>query len=754
MENKKFQYSEEQDNDRRRVELLEGTVAPWRKWVCELKEDIEPIATSTPTKERHTARLIPVRSKTPPTKEPQGILRDPEELKYLQTIAKTYGIPDTPLQQSIGNPSNMATGGPTEGSQQSDTAAAEDQGKLGFAQLYLENGHGDHRTIRRTQSMSLATDYPQEGGLNLLDLKEALETQRHELLTYTKDMVKELNKGVREELTAIMEIVKDGKEDTHGKLNSIQIAIDKEASKRALGEKLMLQTIEERVQEAQNDLREGLNHDLRQQTQVKVTAKSSSLSSQESQEHPEKVATPRVIGTMSTPQQGITPSGSATRPHQRPETHFTPGATTSPGVLGQITAGVYQSKKSATTQMPYGTPPLLQEQGYTGNQGSTGWKNEPPLEIMGNIEQPGTQLIPQVGDPPNYNPVFVQNSRGFTPHMGNLTYDNTPLVKASHMAGYKGPEPFSMPTAYKSAKKFINEYRFYAESVHRQGPNKRESQARMLYGYLKGRAKQWYETHVFDKPLIYDLEGLYREFIEHFSKEDPDTLLKGYRARKQGKDESVTEYINDMILLLANSKLDEETQVDYLINGLRPEIGNVVRMDTPDKIHKVETAARKQELSIAANLERMKEEQAAKLNEISHNNDEKRGEYRKSRDSWRQKRDKGRKEDEARRDNRGRSSDRYQKYRDRTRSNSASSYYSETSRSRSRDSRPRTPSSDNRDRKYYKERSKEKHKNNDNKKKSSKDWKDYKKKNGDKGDKDRSRNSSRATSRSSSINED
>ena len=97
---------------------------------------------------------------------------------------------------------------------------------------------------------------------------------------------------------------------------------------------------------------------------------------------------------------------------------------------------------------------------------------------------------------------------------------------------------------------------------------------------------------------MYDIEAMYKAFLKRFSHEDPDTILKGYRNRKQKKGESVESYMEDMIDLLSNSQLDEKTQVDYLINGLRPEIGNTIRIDLPEKLTEVEKLATKMELNL------------------------------------------------------------------------------------------------------------------------------------------------------------
>ena len=183
------------------------------------------------------------------------------------------------------------------------------------------------------------------------------------------------------------------------------------------------------------------------------------------------------------------------------------------------------------------------------------------------------------------------------PNIGSPTTRTPPGIPAAQLNSFNKPEQFAKPTAYRSAAKFLNEYKFFIHAMHPTDP---VMQATCLYGHLKGRAAQWYYSTVMNRPLMYERDAMYAAFLTRFGAADPESLVKGYRNRRQKKDESVETYMADMVDLLSNSDLDEKTQIDYLLNGLRPEIGNVIRFDAPDSINKVELLAMKQESSLKA----------------------------------------------------------------------------------------------------------------------------------------------------------
>ena len=250
-------------------------------------------------------------------------------------------------------------------------------------------------------------------------------------------------------------------------------------------------------------------------------------------------------------------------------------------------------------------------------------KDRPPQYQPGHYNQEATTLglNPSLGH--DISPQDVRRHPqaqylGQSPlHQPNITQDGQQIKYTSaQLNSFQKPKKFGKATANRSAEKFLSEYKFYIRAHH---PSNQYMQASSLYGHLEGRAAQWYYSNVMDKPLMYDIDAMYKAFLKRFSHEDPDTILKGYRNRKQKKDESVESYMEDMIDLLSNSKLDEKTQVDYLINGLKPEIGNTIRIDLPEKLTEVEKLATKMELNLESFKSQLKQTptEAGELNEIS-----------------------------------------------------------------------------------------------------------------------------------------
>ena len=159
---------------------------------------------------------------------------------------------------------------------------------------------------------------------------------------------------------------------------------------------------------------------------------------------------------------------------------------------------------------------------------------------------------------------------------------------SAQLNSFVKPQPFGKQTAYRSAEKFLMEYKFFIEAMY---PGNHNMQAKCMYGHLEGRAQSWYYTNVMDKPLMFNRDALYAAFLDRFSGEDPESVVKGYRNRRQKPAESMEDYMTDMISLLSNSHLDEKTQVDYLINGFKEELANAIRVKLPKKITDVEKLA-------------------------------------------------------------------------------------------------------------------------------------------------------------------
>jgi len=253
---------------------------------------------------------------------------------------------------------------------------------------------------------------------------------------------------------------------------------------------------------------------------------------------------------------------------------------------GEISSGVYLR----TPNLP--PTPALQDM---GGQNQT---TPQPGQGLGH-RQSTEPRAPHPDRPPrNWNPRHDLDQTPSSRYQDLSGISNNPVKYTSaQMNSFQKPKPFGRATAYRSAAKFLSEYKFFIRVHHPEDP---AMQATCMYGHLEGRAAQWYYTNVMDKPIMLNRDEMFAAFLKRFGGEDPETVTKGYRNRRQKKEETVDSYMTDMIDLLSNSQLDEKTQVDYLINGLRPEIGNLIRLDFPDKITQVETLATKAELSMAS----------------------------------------------------------------------------------------------------------------------------------------------------------
>ena len=119
---------------------------------------------------------------------------------------------------------------------------------------------------------------------------------------------------------------------------------------------------------------------------------------------------------------------------------------------------------------------------------------------------------------------------------------------SAQMNSFIKPKPFAKQTAYRSADKFLSEYMFFIQAIHPKDP---DMQAKCMYGHLEGRAASWYYTNVMDRPLMLNRDKMYAAFLDRFSGEDPETVVNGYKNRKQKPGENIEDYMTDMVSLLA-----------------------------------------------------------------------------------------------------------------------------------------------------------------------------------------------------------
>ena len=179
---------------------------------------------------------------------------------------------------------------------------------------------------------------------------------------------------------------------------------------------------------------------------------------------------------------------------------------------------------------------------------------------------------------------------------------------------YKQPDTFSNPTPYRSASMFLQEYRFYIESVMPDSP---PHQARALFTFLEGTARAWYVSHVLYSGHIDNPSFVYHAFLEEFKGEDRDALHKGYISRRQESSESAEKYCTDMELLLASSNLPLSSQVDAMINGLHSSIKDAVHLSRPQSLRQVRDMARAQEATLRSADNRANAELKAALSDTS-----------------------------------------------------------------------------------------------------------------------------------------
>ena len=174
-------------------------------------------------------------------------------------------------------------------------------------------------------------------------------------------------------------------------------------------------------------------------------------------------------------------------------------------------------------------------------------------------------------------------------------HNQSQQMSSAQASIFHKPEKFDRPTAYRTAAGFIKDFRFYISSVY---PRDRTKWVRAMYGFLKGRAQIWFKETIMDDPLYLDGEPeiTFGTFIQAFSTPDPKIIMEGYRSRKQKDKETVNTYIDDMEAMLAETGLTHFHQIEYILAGMKPAIGNILRLRNLRDISQVRQHAAELEL--------------------------------------------------------------------------------------------------------------------------------------------------------------
>lgn len=122
----------------------------------------------------------------------------------------------------------------------------------------------------------------------------------------------------------------------------------------------------------------------------------------------------------------------------------------------------------------------------------------------------------------------------------------------------------------------------------------------MLYGFLKDRAQIWYKENILnnDMYLSGDPELTFTRFMQNFATLDPSAMLRSYRNRKQGPKETVTEYMDDMERLLAETQQPLFVKIDYILAGMNQDIAKILSLRGIQDMRELRRQAVEQELSI------------------------------------------------------------------------------------------------------------------------------------------------------------
>ena len=172
-----------------------------------------------------------------------------------------------------------------------------------------------------------------------------------------------------------------------------------------------------------------------------------------------------------------------------------------------------------------------------------------------------------------------------------------PLLALIKDAG--GLAKFKEPTSFRSARTFLDEYKFYADIVYSGQP---QLHAKCFYFMLDGRAKLWYKDAIWKAGPVQKANPawVYEKFLDYFEREAPPILSKSYASRIQRSAESVSEYSKVKKEMLHNLAYPEAVKVDFFVQGLKPNIRRMVETEMPANLRLAETAAVKAEVILTA----------------------------------------------------------------------------------------------------------------------------------------------------------
>ena len=131
------------------------------------------------------------------------------------------------------------------------------------------------------------------------------------------------------------------------------------------------------------------------------------------------------------------------------------------------------------------------------------------------------------------------------------------------------PDKFARPTALRSTRQFLEKFVKFCRNA---------GDLEMFEGlenFLEGEALAVYK-HYCNRHPMGSFAGIRDHLLGELKQLDSEERTKTFMHRKQKESESVTDYSREMDLLMCNYDLPEELRAQVFLNGLKPEISQVL----------------------------------------------------------------------------------------------------------------------------------------------------------------------------------
>ena len=141
----------------------------------------------------------------------------------------------------------------------------------------------------------------------------------------------------------------------------------------------------------------------------------------------------------------------------------------------------------------------------------------------------------------------------------------------------QGPSKFDKPTILRTAEDFLEEFRQYCVDMNAH----RDLWLRIVKQYLNGKARRVYDAFIKRLPHG-DFSTFEKEFKENLQELGIEERKKKYHLRKLLPDEDITEFLDEMKILLATSKMPLINKIELLICALPEPLQEQMLAQMPD----------------------------------------------------------------------------------------------------------------------------------------------------------------------------